>query len=645
MRDRRHLVLGLGLTAAALVQLVDTPAAHACGCLSPPAVTEGDFAVNQSAEQIIFEVEPGWVTAHVLIRYAGDPKQFAWIVPVPEVPELSISPSSAFALLDKATAPDVEVGVDDVCPRSAWACHYDYPEDTSGGIGCGGGASHANYGYANDAAGASDGASGGGEPPVTVINEQTVGDYQTVTFRASEAAAATQWLRDNGFIVNPTTSIYMESYVQAGMVFVAAKLVPGAGVSAVKPLRMRYRAAYPTVPLILTAVAAQPHLTVTSFVYANQAFRPMGHPVVTVNGDRLARDPAGRLNYPMVLARTIDEAGGDAFAIEYRGNAPQSTIGTSSCCTGEFDMCHVGNNGQCECPGSSLDLNDCAGTGDLADGITLVNNLSYKYTTLTRITTRISPEEMTFDPTYEPDFTTSGLYGPLRLYGNQASLATCASAVVDQAAYAAAEAREGCAAMYCGPAGQCVTTQAGPACQCNAGSVAQRFIDLDNKPSITCVPATPPADLRAGGDVLPDACAGQSCGNGQCADRNGIAVCVCDAGAAATLGASLAPRCAPVEHVTQTPGAENFSDALRTLAVCAPPPPSCGPYGLLERVGTERPGVACGNTDPAPDQTYPKPSSGGCQEMKNTPPVGFVLGTWFVLAMMLRRRRGARARS
>ena len=43
MRDRRHLVLGLGLTAAALVQLVDTPAAHACGCLSPPAVTEGDF--------------------------------------------------------------------------------------------------------------------------------------------------------------------------------------------------------------------------------------------------------------------------------------------------------------------------------------------------------------------------------------------------------------------------------------------------------------------------------------------------------------------------------------------------------------------------------------------------------------------------
>ena len=76
-----------------------------------------------------------------------------------------------------------------------------------------------------------------------MINEQVVGDYQTVTFAASDAAAATQWLSDNGFIVNPTTSIYMESYIQANMVFVAAKLVPGAGINAIKPLSMKYRAA------------------------------------------------------------------------------------------------------------------------------------------------------------------------------------------------------------------------------------------------------------------------------------------------------------------------------------------------------------------------------------------------------------------
>jgi hypothetical protein len=79
-----------------------TRVAEACGCLSPPAVTEGDYAVNQSAEQIIFEVEPGWVTAHVLIRYAGDPSQFAWIVPVPEVPELAISPVAVIFIGDRS---------------------------------------------------------------------------------------------------------------------------------------------------------------------------------------------------------------------------------------------------------------------------------------------------------------------------------------------------------------------------------------------------------------------------------------------------------------------------------------------------------------------------------------------------------------
>ena len=47
----------------------------------PPNPPPGEvaYAVNQQSEQIIFEAEPGWVTAHVLIRYAGDPAQFAWL--------------------------------------------------------------------------------------------------------------------------------------------------------------------------------------------------------------------------------------------------------------------------------------------------------------------------------------------------------------------------------------------------------------------------------------------------------------------------------------------------------------------------------------------------------------------------------------
>src|SRR5688572_14850802 len=125
MRDRDHgLALGLMFLAAGAVLVTDVQTAAACGCLSPPAVEEGEYAVNQRAEQIIFEVEPGWVTAHVLIKYAGDPAKFAWIVPVPEVPELAISPLTAFGLLDRTTSPVVGVQLENICPVSEYSCKF-----------------------------------------------------------------------------------------------------------------------------------------------------------------------------------------------------------------------------------------------------------------------------------------------------------------------------------------------------------------------------------------------------------------------------------------------------------------------------------------------------------------------------------------
>jgi len=639
MRDRHHIrVLALALAIAVAIFTVEAQVAEACGCLSPPAVTEGDYAVNQRAEQIIFEVEPGWVTAHVLIKYAGAPEQFAWIIPVPELPELGISPVSAFGLIDRLTAPDVGVDVENICPISAWACaHHDQPS-------CGGDLG-APVGLADGGASSSD--AGAGPPPVTILDEKVVGDYQTVTFRATEAAAATQWLRDNGFIVNQTTSIYMDPYVQANMVFVAVKLVSGAGISAIKPLRMRFRAAFPMIPLVLTAVAAEPHLTVSAFVYADQPFRPMGHPVVTIDRTRIAQDGAGRTNYPMVLARTIDEAGGDGFAIEYRGGVVRPDFGQSSgCCGGQFDFCGLGGNGLCECPRDEFDLGDCNAKGDLVEGVALVDDLATRHSTLTRITTRVSAEEMNFDPTFEPHFGAS-LSGRMVARGEQPSLSACRSDVIDESRFAELDALQGCASVYCGVGGQCVATAAGAGCACGAGTVSQRFVDLDNQPSVTCVPTVPPVDLRAGGLQLPDACADVSCGMGRCLDRNGVAVCECDGGAGAVPTSGKTPRCEPIGALSQTPGAQDFSEAMRTLDVCAPPPPSCGNDGWLVRKHSPRPGIDCGNADPAAALTVERMAPrcdgffgcGGCQEGPDPSPLAIAAGVFVVALLVLKRRR------
>jgi uncharacterized protein (TIGR03382 family) len=637
----RALALALATSfAGAAVLLTDVPTAAACGCLSPPAVSEGEFAVNQQSEQIIFEVEPGWVTAHVLIKYAGDPASFAWIVPVPEVPELGISPASAFGILDQLTAPIVEVASEDICPVSNWACAY-HPAPSCGLFGdhdSGGG-----FGAADAGAGT------GSTPPVDIIDQQIVGDYQTVTFRANEAAAATQWLRDNGFVVNQTTSIYMESYVQQNMVFVAAKLIPGAGSRAIKPLRMRYRAAYPMVPLILTAVAAEPHLTVTSFIYSNKLFGPLGHPTVKVQPDQIARDGSGRINYPMVLARAIDDAGGDGFVIEYGGSPVQPSFGeTGQCCSDEWDFCRVANDGQCQCPTSEIDAADCQGQDDLADGVRLIDSLAKTYTHLTRITTRVSAEEMTFDPQFAPVF--DALPGRLTLQTSQPSLERCANQVIDKQAFAALTAVQQCATTYCGGGGRCVTTASGAACECDTGFVAQRFTDLDGQPSVTCIPRTPPVDLRANGEQLPDACVNVSCGNGSCVDRNGVAVCQCNPGTAAGLSGVFVPRCEPIVHTTATPGAQDFSDALRELDVCAPQPPICGDGGWLVERPSPRPGVRCGKVEPSPEQLRvpAKPTCGffggcGCQETPDAAPLTTLASALLVMLVMLRRRRDVRA--
>lgn len=354
MRITCHACLAL---LALVVALAATERrADACGCLSPPVpVDDGEFAVNQQAEQIIFEVEPANVSAHVLIRYAGAPSSFAWILPVPNLPELALSDAGIFGLLDQVTSPQVSVGTASLCPQSSYTCEY-HPSPT-----CGepdptdnpGGFVDAGNGSAPDALG------GGDASPVDVLDRKTVGNYETVVFAAGDAAAAVDWLVAEGFIVNQTMAPFMQPYADAGMLFVAAKLVPGADVSEIHPLRIRYQGTTPMIPLKLTAVAAEPHMTVTAYIFGDDVYRPTGHPLTTIDSARISRDANGRTNYPMVLARAIDDAGGDAFVAEYTGypDLPDFDQGTG-CCNTDYDWCGVQWDGICSCPDKDFDAED-----------------------------------------------------------------------------------------------------------------------------------------------------------------------------------------------------------------------------------------------------------------------------------------------
>lgn len=626
--------LGLAAALAAGTLLQSDPAA-ACGCLSPPVPSLDDesFGVNQQSESILFEVEPGFVTAHVLIRYAGAPESFAWIVPVPSVPELEISNPVTFGLIESATNPQITTQTTDLCPVDEYRCetHPDpYCPDAEKNQSPPGSASSPTGNFSSDSAAAGGAsASAGGIESVRVFQREQIGSYDTVTFGAGDVNAAIDWLNEEGFITNQTMAPYMQPYVEAGMLFVASKLIPGAGVDEIRPLSMRFAAEMPMIPLQLTAIAAEPHLTVTAYIFSSSVFEPAGKALISLDPRQLGADSNGRGGYPMLLARAIDEAGGHAFVDEYSGVIPPSDVNLSQpCCTGEgfrnpaiggqggelaeVDFCGLGNDGQCQCPTAAFDEADCSeGTNDLLDGLELYERLRSKYSMVTRLTTRVSPEEMTIDPGFVAS--TRAPQGRLVLQGQMQSLQNCQSDIIDFHEYQELAAISDCSAVYCGE-GECVATANGAGCLCAEGYVARSFRDLDGQQSMTCVPEENPVDFAAGGAELPSACDEDFCGNtGTCVDLGGFPACACDDEHAGVAVGSLTV-CAPITHASASPGAGEYTEPMLGLDVCAPVPPVCGKFGWLELANNKgRHGVTCQSSLPSQEAKEP-PREPTCED-------------------------------
>lgn len=578
MRITRHLSVAAAILIASLAFL---DRAEACGCFHPPIPDEfeDDFAVNQTAEQIIFEVGDGTITAHVLIQYAGDPAAFAWLVPVPSAPELALSHSGVFSWLGDATAPYTTWSNTFNCPTPAYSCRrHPAPRcpPAPWDPGCDEHPVQDSGMWADTTEDASEDWNGPGDPPVEVVSREQVGSYDTVVFAADEADLAIGWLQDEGFIVNDTMTPFMQPYLDSDMLFLASRLVAGADVDEIRPLRMTFEADNPMIPLQLTAIAADPHLAIISYVVGDSTFEPIEQPITEVDGAEFAVDALGRINYPMLLSRTIDEAGGNAFVVEYAGAMPANRLGDSQCCGQGYDLCEAGHDGLCQCPLDDWDQEDCAEVPDLealTEGIQRVS--AYPY--VTRLTTRVSPHEMTFDPMFRP--TEELTVVRRRTYNaSRPNIDDCSDDIVNPDAWDDFDATSACASVYCG-AGTCAVSGEVAGCVCDEGQVGRTFRDLDGEISVTCVPETPMVDFAAGGLVLKSACEDD---DGSCVDIGGFVGRRCAEGEIAAVG--LGPVCLPITHEVDAGagGSDRHSELLDAIEICVPAPPSdCGTYGWL----------------------------------------------------------------
>ena len=292
----RRLPVRASTTAAILLGALFPGAAHACGgffCSQTP--------IDQSAESIVFSVNPetNEVETHVQITFQGDAEDFAWVVPVPAAPDLFLSTDTLFSTLAATTAPTFDVRSHD----DGWCTgYYGYSYSDL--------ASSSTYSY-----GAYDtGASG-----VTIVATQAVGPYQTVTLQAQSSGALLQWLQENNYDLPDSLDPVLAPYVDSNAYFVALKLQSDKSAGDIAPLGMRYTSSKAGIPIQLTSIAATPDMRLTVYVFGEFRAVPESYLHVRLNEAALNYVDQGT-NYNDVITRAADEAGGHAFATDFAGD-------------------------------------------------------------------------------------------------------------------------------------------------------------------------------------------------------------------------------------------------------------------------------------------------------------------------------------
>lgn len=280
--------------------------------------------VDQSGENILFVIKDGYVEAHIQIQYTGDPQSFAWLVPVPAMPEVSVGSQQLFVNLLNATVPTFALNT------TFEFCSDDGTRTRSGGCGFAmGGSSDSGNGVAFDGVGADASADGGATPSSIAAIKESVGAFDVTVLQPTQADEVTSWLQTNGFLQSPDAPPILQDYINRGHVFVAVKLHPGAGVDEIHPLVVRYAGSEPCIPLKLTAIAATEDMAVRAFFLGDRRVMPVSYKHVVVNPAEFDWINLGT-NYVSAVSRAVDAPGADghAFITEYAGSsAPVSNAG------------------------------------------------------------------------------------------------------------------------------------------------------------------------------------------------------------------------------------------------------------------------------------------------------------------------------
>lgn len=273
-------------------------AAWACGgCFHPVAA---DSVVT--GHRMAFAISGTRSVLWDQIQYSGSPSEFGWVLPIRPGATIEASTDAWFEALDAFTR--VQVTPPQLTCASA-----------SGGFGCG-----------SSDSGSKLSPRGAYDRGVTVIHQGTVGPYETVTLRSTTPGSLRSWLSGHGYVVPPDIDPIIDAYISEGSDFIALKLIPGQGVSQMKPVRVVTPGGKPLLPLRMVQAGTGSMVDIVLFVIGEQRYLLSDLTEARVDSSKLAFDFAKNdTNYLTLRDQALSANNGFSFLTAFALRQPFST--------------------------------------------------------------------------------------------------------------------------------------------------------------------------------------------------------------------------------------------------------------------------------------------------------------------------------
>jgi len=290
--------------------------ARACGgCFTPPPPPSETESVITD-EKMILSVSMTQTTLYDQINYSGSPASFAWVLPIKGAVTVGLSADVMFQVINQLTATEVQSPPTN-CPP---------PPTCNTGFGL--------SAPSSETAGTGSGTGDG----VTVTSQEQVGPYETVQLHSTDGSALTDWLSAHGYQIPDATKPIIDAYVQQQFDFLALKLVPGAGVQSMQPVRVTSQGAAPSLPLHMVAVGTGPTTGITIWVIADGRWEPGNFPTFTIADSEIAWDWAtSSSNYETLRLSKEAAFGGRGWQIESSLELAQYNIQQTVIQNAEYD--------------------------------------------------------------------------------------------------------------------------------------------------------------------------------------------------------------------------------------------------------------------------------------------------------------------